>query len=487
MNKVYSLIFMLCICLIANAQPFTFIVAPDGSGTDLTVQSAIDKCPDNVRSIIFVKNGTYYGQTYIGTKAAPSSKIISLIGEDPEKVILTYDKSLNMVSTFEEATTFQIYAKDFYAENITFKNTAGNTGQALALYTAGDKQTFKNCRMLGYQDTYRSKKGTRGYFKNCWIEGAVDFIYAGGVEFFDDCTINCVNGGGYISAPEDAYATIPKLQTTIGQFIRIGFFFRNCNITANNDVADNSYYLGRPWAAYAGSVYLNCKLGKHIKAAGWKEWSGNETTAFFAEYNSMDANGNTLDVSGRVSWSYQLPKEDVDNLLTPQAIYARVSSTLYDPITLCVSPAAPENIRLESGKIVWDAVSNVLGYLVYKNGLFHAALTETPFSDSEDITNIAVYTLYSINADGVLSAPATISTKLGNVPESNVKTEIYKERIIFSEPVYFNLYSVSGETVISSSDKLSDNCPIANIAKGIYVLKYIDGNSKIKIQKIHLY
>ena len=193
-----------------------------------------------------------------------------------------------------------------------------------------------------------------------------------------------------------------------------------------------------------------------------------------------------LDVSGRVSWSYQLPKEDVDNLLTPAAIYARVSSTLYDPVTLCVPPAAPENVRLENGKIVWDAVHNVVGYVVYKNGQFYAALTETTFSESEDITNIGVYTLYSINTDGVQSLPSTVSTSLYDVFESNVKAEIYKDRIVFSEPVHFSLYTYSGE-VILSFNKFCDNYSIDKIAKGLYLLRYIDKSSKTNIRKIHIY
>lgn len=57
----------LCICIFTNAQAFRYIVATDGSGTHTTVQAAIDACPNGERSIIFIKNGTYYGQTYLGT------------------------------------------------------------------------------------------------------------------------------------------------------------------------------------------------------------------------------------------------------------------------------------------------------------------------------------------------------------------------------------------------------------------------------------
>jgi len=53
-------------------------------------------------------------------------------------------------------------------------------------------------------------------------------------------------------------------------------------------------------------------------AAGWIAWNSNETTvnaknngnpgedSRFAEYNSMDLSGNSISITGRVSWSHQL-------------------------------------------------------------------------------------------------------------------------------------------------------------------------------------
>ena len=82
------------------SQPVQYIVAADGSATYTTVQAAIDACPNGERSVIFVKNGTYYGQTYLGSKTVASTKLISLIGESRDGVILTYDKALPMVTKF---------------------------------------------------------------------------------------------------------------------------------------------------------------------------------------------------------------------------------------------------------------------------------------------------------------------------------------------------------------------------------------------------
>lgn len=460
----------LCICIFTNAQAFRYIVATDGSGTHTTVQAAIDACPNSERSIIFIKNGTYYGQTYLGTKTAASTKLISLIGESRDGVILTYDKALPMVTKFEEATTFQIYAKDFYAENITFANTAGvSAGQALALYTAGDRATFKNCYLRGFQDTYRSKKGTRGYFKDCKIEGTVDFIYAGGTVFFDNCELHCLQGGGYIVAPEDAYQTIPAASTVCAKILKLGFIFRNCNITAQAGVADNSYYLGRPWNVTAGAFYLNCKLGKHINPKGWKEWNGSETSASFAEYNSLNADGTPADVSGRVSWSFQLPEVDVTNLFTTAGIYARISSELYQPEPICVSPTAPTIIS-SAGELKWNKVNGARGYLVYKNNSLLAITTDTVFVDLT--LNVGVMGVKTIGGLGQLSEKSTFATGLQN--STNDKFQIWFESGAFvsSQPVRVEIFSLEGKLAFRSTD-FSTKIPI-QLAAGTYIIKSTD-------------
>jgi len=479
--KFYISIIFSFIYLNINAQVFRCIVAKDGTGTDSTLQAAIDKCPDNVRSIIYVKKGTYYGQTYLGTKTVPSSKIISIIGEDRDQVIITYDKSLTMVTKFEEATTFQIYAKDFYAEDVTFANSAGNTGQALALYTAGDRCIFKNCVIKGYQDTYRSKKGTRGYFKNCTIEGATDFIYAGGTIFFDDCEIRCVKGGGYIVAPEDAYAYIPKASTTCQKNLQLGFIFRNCNITANADVTAGSYYLGRPWNVNCGAFYLNCKLGKHINTKGWTTMGGNETTACFAEYNSMDESGIPVDITGRVTWSFQLPKSDVDNLLTLAGVYNRISTTLFDPEPICIKPQAPANLTKNGNTISWNKVSGAAGYLILKGGKYVTSTTDSVFTDIT--AQPGVFSVKTIGQNGQMSDATTAITGIGS-PEFN-KITIYqnKNELLFSDPVTFKLYNMNG-ILISTGNEFSMTANISKLKSGTYFIICKSQNKNITSEKL---
>lgn len=67
----------------------------------------------------------------------PESKInISLIGQ--EGAVISYDDYANKQNVFGEnkgtsgSSSCYIYAPDFYVENITFENTSGPVGQAVA-------------------------------------------------------------------------------------------------------------------------------------------------------------------------------------------------------------------------------------------------------------------------------------------------------------------------------------------------------------------
>ncbi len=49
--------------------------------------------------------------------------------------------------------SFFVYGDDFAAYNITFENSAGRVGQAVAVRVDGDRVKFVNCRFIGNQDT----------------------------------------------------------------------------------------------------------------------------------------------------------------------------------------------------------------------------------------------------------------------------------------------------------------------------------------------
>jgi pectin methylesterase-like acyl-CoA thioesterase len=89
-------------------------------------------------------------------------------------------------------------SSNFRAYNINFRNTYGTAGQAVAVAANGDQQGYYACGFYGYQDTLYAKSG-RQYYSNCYIEGAVDFIFGAAAAWFGECTV-ASNGGGYITA-----------------------------------------------------------------------------------------------------------------------------------------------------------------------------------------------------------------------------------------------------------------------------------------------
>ena len=273
---------------------YDFVVAKDGSGDFLSVQEAINAVPDfrkNVRTTILVKRGVYKEKIVI-----PASKInLSLIGEDGS--VLSYDDYADKLNCFGEKTgtsgsaSCYIYAPDFYAETLTFENTSGPVGQAVACFVSADRAYFKHCRFLGWQDTlYTYGKGCRQYYEDCYIEGTVDFIFGWSTAVFNRCHIHSKTKG-YVTAPS----------TDQGQ--KYGYVFYDCRLTADEGVT--GVYLSRPWRPYAQAVFVRCDLGEHIMPAGWNNWGNveNEKTAFYAEYQSRGAGANP---KARASFSHQL-------------------------------------------------------------------------------------------------------------------------------------------------------------------------------------
>ena len=290
---------------------YDIVVDANGSGDYKTVQEAFNAVPlfKNSQTKIFVKNGIYKEKLEL----ALNKNNVTLIGESKENVILTYDdyasKSNGAGGTIgtSGSASFIVTANGFKAQNITFENSSGPVGQAVAVRIDGDRIIFENCKFLGFQDTlYARESASRQYYKNCYIEGTTDFIFGGSTVIFKDCEIFAKKGGSYITA-----ANTPESNP-------YGFVFLNCKLTANS--GDYSYFLGRPWRNYARTVFLKCEMGSHIKPQGWHNWGKAEAekTAFYAEYKSAGVGANR---ASRVNWSHQLSEEQFKKEYSTKAIF----------------------------------------------------------------------------------------------------------------------------------------------------------------------
>jgi|GEM_PF-1738704 len=304
-----SLILTISIAFTQNLQSrlgtaIDIIVAKDGSGNYSTVQAAVNAASRG--DVIFVKNGIYHEKVEI-----PGNKSnIWLIGESVDNTIIRYNDYSgsgkiyngiissavgNAIGTSTSHTLF-VGGDDFRMMNITIENSAGDVGQAVAFNATGDRVFLYHCKFIGKQDTYYSWTSGRIYNLDCFIEGTVDYIFGGGAVLFENCQLNTVRSGGFITA------------ASTGENFKFGYVFTNCKLTAPSGVS--GYYLGRPWKPYAQTVFINCEAPSSLSPAGWREWSGKEQTCYYAEYKNCGTGSAT---GNRVAWSNQLSDAQAAN------------------------------------------------------------------------------------------------------------------------------------------------------------------------------
>lgn len=290
---------------------YVFTVAKDGTGDYRYIQDAIDamRVYPLKRITLYIKDGVYNEKIVLPV----DNTDVTFIGESVDKTIINFDdySGRGKLNTFTSYTA-KISGNRFVAENITFMNSAGPVGQALALYVDADKAVFKNCKFIGNQDTiFCTGENARQYFVDCYIEGTTDFIFGPATAVFQNCTIRA-KSNSYITA-----ANTPQGK-------KFGFVFLDCKVLADSSVTKLA--LGRPWRAYSRTAFIRCQLPGQIAPAGWNNWGNpeNEKTAFYAEYKNT---GGGADTKSRVSWSKQLSDKEAKEY-TVENIFDNDNSTV---------------------------------------------------------------------------------------------------------------------------------------------------------------
>lgn len=380
---------MLIVVARAQAEVHLTVGTPEQGGDHATVQAALDAVPTggNERYVIDIAPGVYTERVFV----LPDKVTLRGMGEKPEDTKLTYFETASTPpneSTVHASTV--IRGKDFVAENLTFENSAGqNAGQALAIYVRGDRAVFNNCRFLGWQDTLRSESG-RHYFYDSYIEGSVDFIYGKGQAYFEKSTL-FAKRSGYLTA-----------QGRESDDETNGYVFKDSTILGS--APDSSVYLGRPWQPYSRAVFINTKISSVVHPAGWQTWSGNNhLTSYFAEYQSMDLEGEPIDVSQRVAWSHQLTASEVGQFSKENWL---AGSDGWNPV-IDSSPTL-------SGDYNGDGLVNLADYTVWRDRLGESeALTNEAATPNE--VNGADYDVWKSHFGS--EAPSPTSSGNWAVPE----------------------------------------------------------------------
>ena len=447
-----------------EARVYDAVVAQDGTGDYATVQAAVDAAPANLVKpwLIFIKEGTYNEHVDV-----PADKpYLHFIGQGRDKVKIADDKLCGGDNALhvDVGATFVAKSSDLYFEGISFVNTYGveqNAGpQALALNTKADRVVFNNCGMYSYQDTWitPSESDCRGYVKKCFIEGAVDFIYNNGDYFFDGDTLNIVRkSGGYIVAPShDADS-------------KWGYVFMNNVITAPGVPSETDVWLGRPWHNQPKTVFINTKAEVTIPAAGWYDTMGG-IPAIFAEYNTMDADGNPLDLTHRNNYYWytdgngQKVEGYAKSVLTDEeAATYTIENVLrgtdnWQPELMTEACAAPAPVADKAaGVITWEAVPYAICYVITKDGKVEGFTTETRCAYDEG----AEYAIQAANEFGGLSAPAVVDG-IGTGVSGVEAAEAVAVKAVYS----------------------ADGVKLSSLQKGLNIVVYTTADGKTAVRKV---
>lgn len=218
--------------LSARRVDYDLVVAKDGSGDFFTLREAVAAIPDFGRDTtrVLVCAGLYREKVVI-----PATKrLVALDGRG--QVCVSWDDYASRIGTTGRplgtsgSATVYFGGDGWTVRNLTFENTAGRVGQAVAVQCLADGLHFIGCRFLGNQDTlylYASgnrdgetvEENARMRFDDCYVEGTTDFIFGAASALFRRCEIRSL---------ADSYVTAAS--TCRGQ--SCGLIFEECRLTA---------------------------------------------------------------------------------------------------------------------------------------------------------------------------------------------------------------------------------------------------------------
>lgn len=260
----------------------TVRVAPQGQGAYRTVAAAIDALPP-AGGEVRIAPGTYREKLWI------SKPNVHLLGEGagPQDVVLVYGDSSAIVDNTYATPSVYASADGFRAENLTVANDWGSRdgeegSQAVALAISGDKAVLTRVRILGRQDTLYlvqpPNQVARHLFRDCYIEGHVDFVFGNAKAYFQGCELHGLERQNIFYTAQSRNA--PDEDSA--------FVFSDCRLTGF--AAPDGVFLGRAWRPYARVIWLRTQMDVPVAPAGWREWYPDRSrtldTAWYAEYAS---------------------------------------------------------------------------------------------------------------------------------------------------------------------------------------------------------
>ena len=266
-------------CLVAQTVKKKIVVDPNGKADFKSIQAAINSLSDSSATprIIFIKKGTYKEKIYI------EKHNIILEGEDRNKTIITQSVARDEWRCSHNddwgVATLNLDGNDITLKNLTIANDYGfNNKNTKTIYCAADTVTHQkiitssghqmalrsirstrlkaiNCRFRAYAGDTVSPWNTKNgmfYFKDCLMEGGVDFYCPRGYAWAENCKFYANTGPASIwhdgSGGEDQKTVLMNCTFdgyagfNLGRYHRDAqFYLINCSFSKN--MADKDIYL----------------------------------------------------------------------------------------------------------------------------------------------------------------------------------------------------------------------------------------------------
>ncbi|CAH9060625.1 unnamed protein product [Cuscuta europaea] len=271
----------------AEANVSHIKVSSDGKGKFKTISDAIHSVPagNTQRVIISLAGGTYKERV----KIERDKPFITLYGDPANRPTIVFDSTAAKDGTVYSATVY-VLSDYFSAVNIDFvcmQNSAPRPDgkkpnqQAVAVTQSGDKASYYNCKMKGFQDTFCDNVG-RHFFKDCYIEGTVDFVFGDGKSLYVNTELHVIEGDNM--AVVTAHGRHTNAEDT-------AYSFAHCKVTGKG----TGGLLGRGWKPFSRVIISYTEIGNCIKPEGWSGMRGNPTnggTTFFGEYKNTGPGSN---------------------------------------------------------------------------------------------------------------------------------------------------------------------------------------------------
>lgn len=142
--------------------------------------------------------------------------------------------------------------------------------------------------------------------------------------------------------------------------------------------------------------------------------------------------------------------------------------------------------------LTWTAVSNATTYIVYRDGVEIARVSEPSWTEMAPAYDVYEYTIIATNDNGEFSLPSTIIVDVydyTSVEESNLSFDVYPNpakgmlNINVQANYQYDLFNNMGQRVLTGNGYGMKQINVNGLAKGIYVLRITTGN-QVDVQKI---